>query len=190
MRLAEPIRVAACGTQDSLYQRAMGSDFERLAPALQRFHSLSGDCRLQGMVQTEAPQGWIARILARTLGTPLQTSQGPIRFELRAAPHEECWVRHFPQQSMRSVLRLEQGRLIERLGLARLDFELTERKGELRMALCGLRFLGLPCPGWLCPEVLAEERGDGDRLHFHVRARLPGLGQVVAYQGHLELPKP
>lgn len=190
MRLAEPIRVAAFGAQDSLYQRAMGSDFERLAPALQRFHSLGGDCRLHGMVQTEAPQGRIARMLARTLGTPLQTSQGPIRFELHATPHEECWVRHFPQQTMKSVLGLEQGRLVERFRIVRLEFKLIENRGALRMALCGLRFLGMPCPGWLRPEVLAEEHGDGDRLFFYVRARLPGIGQVVAYQGHLELPTP
>ncbi len=190
MGLDESIGDAACRTQRSLYQRAMGSDFERLAPVLQRFHSLSGACRFQGMVQTEAPQGWIARMLARTMGTPQRTSQGPIHFELHAAPNEESWVRHFPQQTMRSVLGFEQGRVVERLRIVRLEFNLIENSGALRMALCRLRFLGIPCPGWLRPELLAEESGDGDRLYFHVRARLPGFGQVVAYQGHLDLPKP
>ena len=174
-------------TDASLYQRVMGESFSRLAPALQRFHNLRGHQMLQGRVRTEAPVGWAARLLARALGTPLQASAGAIRFELFAQASEERWVRHFPQQGMSSVMRLQQGRIVEQLGAARLEFELAEVSGTLQMRLQRMHFFGLPCPRWLQPRILAEERGDGDRLLFHIRAEVPGLGLVSAYRGHLEL---
>ena len=65
--------------------------------------------------------------------------------------------------------------------------------GRLVMQLRDLRFLGIPCPAFPRPRVVAEEadeRGtDGcERLHFRVEARVPGVGQVVGYRGHLVLP--
>jgi len=170
----------------------MGAQFARLAPALRHFHSLRGTHTLQGQVRTEPPTGRLAGWLARGLGTPRQASHGAIRFELRAQAAEEHWLRHFPGQRMSSVLRLREGRVCEHLGLARLSFELhATHDGQLQMQLHRLHFLGLPCPAWLRPEILAEERGeqspDGYRLHFHVRARVPGLGLVSEYRGHLDL---
>ncbi|VTU15209.1 hypothetical protein SRS16CHR_01405 [Variovorax sp. SRS16] len=68
---------------------------------------------------------------------------------------------------------------------ARLCFDLREAGGKLEMHLSGLRFLGVPCPRWLLPRLIAEESGDGDRLHFRVRASLPLIGTVTSYHGHL-----
>jgi hypothetical protein len=33
--------------------------------------------------------------------------------------------------------------------------------------------------------VVAEERGDDDRLHFRVLAALPVVGIIAGYHGHL-----
>eukprot|EP01036_Dinobryon_divergens_P008918 gene8918-11925_t len=51
----------------SLYQRALGPAYQRLAPALARFHGLSGPHRLVGQVQVEAPATWAGRVLAWAL---------------------------------------------------------------------------------------------------------------------------
>lgn len=79
------------------------------------------------------------------------------------------------------------GYLTERLGAVRLFFSLEANHAVLRMRLEGLRFLGIPCPAWLRPAVLAEESGDGDRFRFNVRASVPLLGVVAAYRGYLDL---
>ncbi|WP_443083400.1 DUF4166 domain-containing protein [Variovorax sp. PBL-E5] len=76
------------------------------------------------------------------------------------------------------------------MGAARLDFDLREAGGRLEMHLRGLRFLGVPCPRWLLPRLVAEETGDGDRLHFRVRASLPLVGTVTSYRGHLRIDPP
>lgn len=168
-----------------MYETVMGPAFESLAEPVKAFHRTSGCRELHGWVQTEAPASFPARLLARCLGTPLLPSSGAIRFELDAEPACEVWVRHFPDKTMRSRMRLERGELTERLGPTRLHFRLGAREGRLVMQLQGLRFLGIPCPRWALPRIVAEEEGRDGRLYFTVRAALPMVGQVAGYTGHL-----
>ncbi|HSV36173.1 MAG TPA: DUF4166 domain-containing protein [Ramlibacter sp.] len=175
-------------TPPSLYERIMGDSFARLAPAVQAFHRLAGRHHLEGLVQTQAPVNLAARLLARCLGAPGTSGSGPIRFELDAGPEAETWTRHFPAKTMTSRLERVDARMVENLGLARLTFELQEAQGRLVMRLRHLRFLGIPCPRWLMPRIVAMESGDADRLHFDVQASVPGIGLVTRYSGHLAVP--
>jgi hypothetical protein len=172
---------------ECLYQQVMGADFFLLPAPLQRFHALEGKHVLDGWVEVAAPASFAARLLARCLGAPLHAQRGPIRFELESSSESEHWVRHFPGRTMQSRLRVDAGRIVERLGAARLTFALRASPEILEMQLAGIRFLGVPCPRWLQPCVVAEETASVGRLHFRVQASLPIIGVVAAYQGHLEL---
>ncbi len=171
----------------SLYERVLGPSYERLPAAVQRFHRLQGRSVLKGWVQTQAPSSLPARLLAFCLGTPRRASSGPLSFELEASAEAECWTRHFPTRTMTSRMRFVAGRIQEQLGAARLTFGLSVADGKLKMELEGLRFLGVPCPRWLMPQVVAEEIGRDDRLHFRVAANVPLLGRVAGYDGYLDL---
>lgn len=171
--------------ETTLYEQVMGAAFARLDEPVQAFHRTRGRRELHGRVQTEAPATFPARLLARCLGTPLVPSSGAIRFELDAQPTGETWVRHFPTNTMQSRMRLEKGELTERLGLTRLRFGLDAVEGRLVMRLAGLHFLGIPCPRWALPRIVAEEAGRDGRLYFTVRAALPLVGQVAGYTGYL-----
>lgn len=173
----------------SMYERAMGESFGFLAPALQQFHRLAGQNELHGLVSIHAPKSFLARLLARLLGTPLAACKGPIRFELDAQPLAETWRRYFPSHVMTSRLQLVDEHVVENLGAARLTFALIEKNGQLSMQLCHLHFFGLPCPEWLMPRLVAEESGRNGRVDFHVRAEVPYLGAVAGYNGYLLLPK-
>ena len=107
----------------------------------------------------------------------------------RGTPETEVWTRHFPGRTMRSRLCLAGTRVEERLGAARLAMDLVQCEGGLRMQLVRLHFLGIPCPGWLMPRVVAQETGHEGCLHFRVQASLPLLGVVASYRGHLVLPE-
>ena len=85
------------------------------------------------------------------------------------------------------TMHLDARGVVEQLGAARLTFELCEAEGRLEMRLTGLHFMGVPCPHWLLPKVIAEETGQDDRLHFRVQASLPVIGTVTSYRGHLIL---
>jgi hypothetical protein len=175
-------------SQGSLYQRLLGTRYAELPAAVQRFHRLSGHHHLAGEVEIDAPAGWAARLLARCLGAPRTAQRGALRFELHAGAREERWVLHFQARTMRSRLSLHRGRLVERLGAARLTFALEASGHALHMHLERLEFLGIPCPRSCMPRVLARETGEHD-LHFHVEARVPLLGTVAAYRGRVVLPQ-
>lgn len=174
----------------SMYRTAMGEAFGRLAPEVRRFHEFAGSYRIQGHARCWAPSFGPAKILARLMGTPTRDSSGPLLFWLQATPRSEIWRREFQgQRVMASTLSLPAGGalIVERLGAARFDFALEERGGELRMRLVALRFLGIPCPAWLMPEILAHERGRDGAFAFEIHARAPWLGLVARYEGELDL---
>lgn len=173
----------------SMYARLMGSRFEHLDAGVRAFHRLAGRHVLHGMVRTEAPATWLARLAGRLLGSPTQAGSGAIRFELDAEPEREVWTRHFPSRTMRSCLALGAHGLTEQLGPVRLRFDLAEQDGQLLMHLRCMHVLGVPCPRWAMPRVVAQESGRDGRLHFRVAAALPLIGQVTAYSGYLELPQ-
>jgi hypothetical protein len=172
----------------SLYRRAMGGEFDKLALPLQRFHSLAGAHTLQGEVDVEAPTSALARMLAFFMGTPLESTHGAIRFELVAGPDTETWTRHFPGRSMTSRFSAAPTAVVEQMGPARLTFALSQTEGRLKMHLARMQFLRIPCPGWLMPRIVAEESGEADRLHFHVQATVPAIGRVASYRGYLRVP--
>lgn len=171
----------------SLYRQVMGAAFDALPPALRTFHSLQGRHVLEGRVRVDAPASAAARGLAWCIGSPLQAHEGPIRFELEAGPGEEVWTRHFPGKTMRSTLRRRGDEIVEQLGPARLSFTLTCDAGRLEMRHARLHVLGVPCPRWLAPGIVAQETATAGRLHFRVQARVPWVGVVASYQGHLEV---
>jgi hypothetical protein len=174
--------------ESPMYQTLLGPAFDRLHPAIQAFHSLQGTSVLEGWVRTEKPDSFLGWLLARCIGTPLTAAEGQIRFELHADPTTETWLRLFPADVMRSTLALKDGGLTEHLGLARLWFDLAEADGRLSMRLVRMTFLGIACPHWARPTIVAEETGSSEQLHFTVRASLPFIGQVTGYQGFLLLP--
>lgn len=176
----------------TIYERVLGPDYARLAPAVARFHRLAGRWRMSGRVRMRGPRGALPRLLARALGAPLADGDGPLAFELDARPDREIWLRRFPARAMDSTLSFADGRIVERLGAATLTFALTAAAdGRLVMELLAMRFFGLPCPAWLRPRIVAEERGStvdgGDRFHFLVGARVPLVGPVVHYEGWIDL---
>jgi hypothetical protein len=172
----------------SMYETAMGARFDRLAPGVRDFHRLAGRHTLHGQVVIHAPKSILAKFLARLLGTPRSACHGPIKFELDAEDLKETWTRYFPASIMTSHLQLLNGHLVEKLGAARLTFELLETNGQLKMQLRALQFMGIACPKWLMPTIIAEETGADGRLNFNVRAEVPWVGVVARYQGYLSLP--
>ncbi len=171
-----------------MYRAVMGEAFNRLALPVQQFHTFAGHHEFQGVVQVEAPASLLAKVLAILLGAPLTTARGRIRFEMSAEPTTECWTRFFPGKTMRSTLSKSGNRLTERLGASCLTFALVEVHGALEMRLEKLHFLGIPCPEWLMPKVVARETGEGQNLHFLVEAAVPVIGRVARYTGYLNLP--
>ena len=167
----------------------MGASYERVDRTVRAFHDLQGRAELRGEVETDGPSNALTALLALAVGAPRVRTRGSLRFDLQCEGGQQTWTRHFPHRSMRSCMRLHDGEVVESLGPARLFFRLQEEEGSLVMRLRAMRFLGVPCPGWLLPRVDARERGREGRMEFDIRASVPLLGQVTAYRGWLQLPE-
>jgi hypothetical protein len=122
----------------ALYETVLQDRYLLLPQAVQRFHRISGQKVFQGEVETDAPATPLARLLAACLGSPQSATKGPIRFELSASPGAERWTRHFPGKTMQSKFRVVRGALEEKLGAARLTFQLHATEAALQMELQGM----------------------------------------------------
>lgn len=170
-----------------IYRQALGEAFSRLPLAVQQLHNHQGRAVYVGQTETIGPRTRLAKWLAWLLGTPRHSARGPIRFELQASPFCERWSRYFPDKTMVSELTLEDGLLVERLGVTTLRFRLTATSDGLNMILVRMSFLGVPCPAILMPRIVAQETQSENAFSFNVSAHLPIAGQVVGYTGTLML---
>ncbi|WP_222432767.1 DUF4166 domain-containing protein [Caenimonas sedimenti] len=168
-----------------MFESLMGERYRGLHEDVRAFHDLRGTVTLHGEVRTEPAQTPLGALLGLAMGTPRVASSGPLRFELCDVDGAQRWTRHFPHRAMTSRMSVNRGELVERLGPSRLTFKLDEQAGRLHMRLARMHFLGVPCPAWLMPRIVAVEEGGQGRLHFDVSASVPGLGRVVGYKGHL-----
>ncbi|MBY3557609.1 SDR family oxidoreductase [Rhizobium laguerreae] len=171
-----------------LYQRILGSAWERLPPALAALHG--GGARVaSGRARIERGGGLLARIVAGVIGFPPAGEDVPVTVRFAVDGDKEIWTRDFGGKIFRSIQLEGKGRdqhlLAEVFGPFRVLMALVPDGEKLRLVVRGWRFCGIPLPLFLAPggDTYEEER-DG-RFHFHVEisGRLTGL--VVRYTGWL-----
>ncbi|EJZ20558.1 DUF4166 domain-containing protein [Rhizobium sp. Pop5] len=173
-----------------LYQRILGSAWERLPPALAAIHA--GGARIAtGRARIERGGGLLARLVARIFGFPPAAADVQVTVRFATDGDKEVWTRSFGNKSFQSWQAEGKARdrhlLVEVFGPFRVLLALVPEGDRLRLVVRGWRFFGIPLPLFLAPggDTYEEER-DG-RFHFHVEigGRLTGL--VVRYTGWLRL---
>lgn len=174
----------------ALFPALLGDDAWRaLPPAVQAMHGDTPRLLAHGMADVagagHAPMRWLRRLLGLPPPGPAQA------LLLTIERHGSCetWTRRFAGRRMRSVLDRRAGSplLYERLGPATLGFALRCDDEAIDWQLRSLYAFGLPLPHMLHGRVLSRSGVRDGRYHFSVDVRLPWLGQLVGYQGWLEL---
>ena len=77
------------------------------------------------------------------------------------------------------------GRLTERFGLVRFEFDLPSDSAGLRLIIRRWWLGPLPLPLFLAPRSEAREWEEEGRFRFEVAASLPLAGEIVRYSGWL-----
>jgi hypothetical protein len=80
---------------------------------------------------------------------------------------------------------LEGGRLIERIGAAKLAFDVTADERGMRFRSVGFAWLGVPVPRGLAVEVTADVRGFEAHWEAIVVVRVPRVGIITSYEGRI-----
>jgi short subunit dehydrogenase-like uncharacterized protein len=169
-----------------LYARVMGPRYDALPAAAQEMHRVCGDAGASGEATVERGHSPIARMIASVMGFP---REGTHRLHVAFTEREgvETWTRTFGAQSFTSHLSERNGRLFERFGPLRFQFELPSDARGLEMRIVGWGFLGVPLPLALAPQSLAREWEEDGRFRFDVPIALPLVGLIVHYRGWLEV---
>jgi hypothetical protein len=173
-----------------LYRRALGEAYDRLPPALQAMHEVSGRKVAEGRATVERgrnPLGWLVAALFRF---PSAGADVPVGVAFEAHGGAEYWRRLFDKRLMRSVQSEGQGRwsglVIERFGVIRVGLALVLEGERLRLVVRRWTVLGVPLPLTLAPRGDTYEFEQDGRFNFHVEIASPLTGLIVRYKGWLK----
>jgi hypothetical protein len=173
-------------TSASLYRRLLGPDFDRLPPALRRFHDASGGASAAGVVCVRRGGPPVARAVARILRLPPEGDRVDVRLRVTAENDgRECWERMFAAHRLRTTQWLERGRLVERVGAAAFTFDVAADERGMRFRSVGFRWLGVPVPPRLAIGIDADVRGFDEHWNVKVIVRAARAGVISSYEGRI-----
>lgn len=170
----------------TVYQRALGPDFEKLHPHLQRIHSAEHGSLNKGVFNVTRGKGWLRNLVATLMGLLPQGKELPTTLLIRPNGEKERWSRSFGKASFDSTHRAEGGYLIESVGPVSLAFQMGAPDGSMTMDCVRVYFLGIPIPKWLSPTTDAVATPNETGWHVLVRMGVPILGELVRYEGTVE----
>lgn len=173
-----------------LFSAVLGERVWHALPApVREMHGAEPRVRARGRADVEGATHWPARMLRRVLRLPRPCVDQRIDVLIERDGMRESWTRQFELGRMHS--RLDGGTTVpptmhERLGPVTFEFNLCPDAVGIDWHLRKLRFLGIPMPAFLYGRVQARCDAHEGRYRFDIDARLPLLGQLVAYRGWLE----
>ncbi len=171
-----------------LFQRALGSDFNKLPQTVRDLHSHTGFAHYKGISKVTRGKTILSKIIADVFGFPKEGLTIPVQVTLSCQEETEIWRRTFAGKTFHSVLtHARQGHFHEQFGPFTFEMELPVENKSLKMPVIRGWFLGIPIPPTLLPisETLEFEK-DGC-FHFDVALSAPLCGLLVRYQGSLIL---
>jgi hypothetical protein len=169
-----------------LYRRLLGARFDELPPRVAELHDVTGVSVWKGRSDVERGRSLACRLVATLFGLPPAGHGQPLEVTFTPDGGTELWTRRFGDAVFRSLQYERRGLLCERVGPSTFVFALVTSPDGMALKLKGVRFLGVPLPRFLAPEVATFESEREGRYHFEVEASLPLIGRIVRYEGWLE----
>ncbi|MEQ8267826.1 MAG: DCC1-like thiol-disulfide oxidoreductase family protein [Parvibaculum sp.] len=171
----------------SLFRRVAGADFDLMPEPVRRVHDVVEATSSSGTCRVTHGTNALARLLAWAMRMPPAAEAAPAAVTIRREGDAEVWIRSIGGSRFQSTFRMvAPGLLSETLGPARFLFELKTGPEGFAFLIAGFRFLGIPVPRFLRPEIGAGETASGSTSVFDVSGRVPFIGLIVAYRGALQ----
>jgi hypothetical protein len=112
---------------------------------------------------------------------PAAGARQPVRVEVAEEGAELVWTRRIGASLLRTRQRANGSRIVERLGIGRLSFELAAEEGALRYRQAALHVAGVPIPSSLSPRVGAVVSATADG--WQVMVTVTWRGRIVCRYG-------
>ena len=171
------------------YVRVLDNVWSRLAEPIRRLHGAHQTVCAGGLLRVQRGDSWCASVVGRVLRLPAATPAAITRLVVTCNDDVEWWNRSFDGRSFTSRQQASDRRdLIERFGVLEFRFHIEESRGGLcfgqREVAVRVGPIRLRVPVRWAPHVEAREEPRGpDSIAVAVRAVLPHVGLLVAYDG-------
>ncbi len=176
---------------EALFKRVLGKDFASMPEVTQLLHRGAPAVVGEGEADIEPPQNFAGRLLSAFFRFPKPGKAQPVSVIVEQTGGGERWLRRYPGRDMLSIMshgEPETQTLEERFGLFSFRMKISCNEDGLDMDMVSARLGPLPLPKFIVPGIKASERADkSDRHLFDVAISLPLVGQIVHYNGWLEL---
>jgi Domain of unknown function (DUF4166) len=170
----------------ALFPGLMGKHFTSLHPHVKAVHDGAGG-RWSGRANVQRGTHLLLRLAALVARLPSSQRDAPTVVTIEPQDGCEVWTRKFGTAApMRSTLRERGGLLEEQLGLVTMRFRILARDAGMSWELQRIAFLGLPLPLRLF-KVQAGAQSSGHAYRFLVAASVVGLGELIRYEGELDV---
>jgi hypothetical protein len=182
-----------CEPDSSLYAKMLGDRMAELPKPIRAMHDVHGRTIAEGIAKVARGKGWLARLVAATVGFPKAGDNIPVCVEFSTTSGIETWKRTFEGKSFSSRQFAGRGRseglLCEQFGPLTFSMALIEQDRRLLLVLRRWSFLGVSLPMWLCPRSDSYESANDGWFHFCVEISHPLTGLIVRYEGSLSEPR-
>jgi len=176
-----------------LYQRLLGSAWERLPGPVRALHDVEGVKVAEGRASVDRGTAILARLAAAVFRFPSAGDDVPVRVTFTSTSGRETWLRRFAGRSLGSTQWQGRGRsaylLNERFGPATFGLALVLDDDRLHLVLRRWWMFGVTLPLAWAPRGEAYEFARDGLFHFHVEISHPLTGFIVRYRGWLR-PQP
>jgi hypothetical protein len=169
------------------YRIILGRCFNDLNPILQRFHGEQASQSAHGFLKVTRGTGLLARILAFVMRLPEATHAVPVQLTVVRSSRHEAWTRVFGDRPLVSRQAVRGGDLCESIGRSSFLFDVQVVDGALQMTSYAFLLFGRPTGRWLAPQVTASECAADGGWDVAVDLRMPGVGRILQYSGHMVL---
>jgi hypothetical protein len=170
---------------ETLYQRILGDDYERLPRQLRRLHGMTDPGEWRGQFTIAGGDGLVRRLILRALRLPLPGENVETVLRITSNDTGELWMRQFGDRVLRTRQWQEGRLLIEEAGPMRFAFRLAGDEEGMTFATDHTRMLGVRMPQRLSVRVDAAVRGLETGWHVKVAIARPLLGRILTYSGEL-----
>src|SRR5688572_13925414 len=151
------------GRSCSPYEIVLGEAFASLHAHVRRAHL--APLRAEGTIDVEHGAGWLARQVIWLMNLPAAGPRQPVRLDVAEDGSELIWTRRIGGSVLRTRQRASGSRLVERLGLGRISFDLAVEDGSLLYSQSSIHIAGLPVPSSLSPRVGAVVSATAEGWH-------------------------
>jgi len=176
-----------------LYARVIGDSWAQIAEPIRSVHASRAVIRASGQFRVEHGRHFLARVLARMLRLPRPAAAVQTQLVVTADSDGERWQRTFNGRRFETrQYESNAFELAERFGVLEIRFRLDARGGSLLYVQRGAALVFGPArlriPAAWAPRVEASEEPAGPaRFNVAVRVVLPGVGQLLAYDGIVDI---